>query len=124
LVDETQQGCAGLRARSVNASGILVALALLGACTPSAPRQQPFGTPKTAAWANGAWADCFRDDKDEHVFACTVYTKDAKVEAKGTFTLIDAAPQPTSAVPREPMKFTSWDGAALSLEGGRKLVRR
>src|SRR5688572_23395586 len=68
-------------------ASLLLAFAL--ACEPSAPRQQPFGVPKTAAWANGSWADCFRDEEDEHVFACTVYTKDAKVDAKGTFTLID-----------------------------------
>jgi hypothetical protein len=103
---------------------LLIALmvAAVAACEPSAPRQQPFGVPRSAAWANGSWADCVRDEKDEHVFACTVYTKDAKVDAKGTFTLVDADGK-KSAVPREPMKFTSWDGASLSLEGGRRLIR-
>ena len=79
--------------------------------------------PKTAAWANGSWADCFRDEKDEHVFACTIYTKDAKVDAKGSFLLVDGETKNKSAVPREPMKFTSWDGAALHLEGGRRLIK-
>lgn len=101
---------------------IIVALtAMIAACEPAAPRQ-PFGVPRTAAWANGAWVDCFRDEKDEHVFACSIYTKDAKLDAKGTFTLVDASGN-RSAAPREPMKFTSWDGA-LHLDGGRKLVRR
>jgi hypothetical protein len=104
---------------------LLIALmvAAVAACEPSAPRQQPFGVPRSAAWANGSWADCVRDEKDEHVFACTVYTKDAKVDAKGSFLLVDGVTQKKSAVPREPMKFTSWDGASLHLEGGRQLVR-
>ncbi len=112
------RACSFIRGRA----GPPLLMALI-ACEPSAPRQQPFGVPKTAAWANGSWADCFRDEKDEHAFACTVYTKDAKVDAKGTFTLVDGATQKKSAVPREPMKFSSWDGASLHLEGGRSLVR-
>lgn len=96
------------------------------ACTPgvpAAPKQQPFGVPQSAAWANGRWVDCWRDEKDEHVFACSVFTPDAKIDAKGTFTLVDANGA-RSVVPRAPMLFTSWDGAALHLEGGRRLVRR
>lgn len=71
------------------------------------------------------WVDCWRDDNDERVFSCSIFTTDAKIEAKGKFTLVDLVDGGTRPAqsPRAPMQYRGWDGHAIMLEGGRVLVR-
>ena len=105
----------------------LATAALAGGCPARAPAK-PFVVPATAAWApgaggaRGAWVDCFRAEDDEHAFTCAIYREDGAIEARGAFTLRDPGAGKKSARPREPMRYASWDGRIIHLEGGRLLV--
>jgi hypothetical protein len=107
---------------------LLILLLSASACDPMPKRpEKQFGVPSTAAWAfqagttsadrpaRGVWVDCWRTEEAVDRFDCTIYSPDAKPQAKGRYALLGGDP-------KQPISYRTWDGKVLTLDGGRTMV--